>query len=683
MSQGKSNNIQLSSQNVKRKASTVNTNVNTNNNISTVSETTQKTRQSTQNISTNPNTLNQGSKNIQNISSTPNSAPITPSVVEPESKTPGLTKIISRIIFLKMGQIDTRNERFDAEAYIECTWEDDEIFKYLSSPNLDKDGKNQNPTSQNQQNNNNPTSKNNQQNNNSNIIINPNATNIINVKNVINNINYLEYDPNLFWSPQLYIENAIGDLKEDIRHKLEIVEKEGSNLQKDTVNKLQNLANNLTVKVTEMRRVRGIFYERLELYDFPMDIQEISITLTSKRSVSEVEFVENPREASSINIEDFLDQQEWDLFDFVKTGDKIIEDPWRKYNRSAFLAKSYISRKPGYYLYNAYMLIFLITTLGFVPFAFDPNGPQFRCQVTGLLILTSVNFRWIVTQRLPSVPYLTSLDKYAIGSLFHLVLFCVWHSIIGSQAIASEPSNKKRFDIYFLYGSSTFFLFYNVSYACWFLKMSRSIQKFLDDGRSEFKKQAEERAIEFADPPSVGEEEESHTKQKPQPVKTNNYNDNKNSNVNNNTTKNNTIANSLSVPNTNVVSRGNNASNSQKSASINQTQQKNVAVNPQQKNMIVTVNPQQKNLATPQNSNPQTKLNNNISNNNLMVPNASPQQKLLNNKDNNINTPQPNKGPGSQQKMGNSLNNENEALLRVNSIGMNNMIKVNQKLNAV
>lgn len=67
------------------------------------------------------------------------------------------------------------------------------------------------------------------------------------------------------------------------------------------------------------------------------------------------------------------------------------------------------------------MLIFLITVLGFVPFAFDPNGPQFRCQVTGLLILTSVNFRWIVTQRLPSVPYLTSLDKYAIGSLLFLV----------------------------------------------------------------------------------------------------------------------------------------------------------------------------------------------------------------------------------------------------------------------
>lgn len=179
--------------------------------------------------------------------------------------------------------------------------------------------------------------------------------NIINVKNIIANLSCVEYDPNQFWSPQLYIENAIGELKEDLRYKLEIVQRKTcSSLTRNEPPeaKLQNLANNLTVRVTEMRRVRGIFYERLELYDFPMDIQEISITLTSKRSVDEVALVENRREPCSINIEDFLDQQEWDLFDFVKSDKKIIHDPWRKYERPGFLAKSYIARKPGYYVYK-------------------------------------------------------------------------------------------------------------------------------------------------------------------------------------------------------------------------------------------------------------------------------------------------------------------------------------------
>ena len=176
-----------------------------------------------------------------------------------------------------------------------------------------------------------------------------NSNNVINLKNIINNINNLEYDSNLFWSPQLYIENAIGDLKEEVRYKLEIAEKQNV---ESTSKSLKNLANNLTVRVCEMRKLRGVFYERLELYNFPMDTQELSITLTSKRSIDEVNIVENKREMCSINTEDFLDQQEWDLFEHVKTSYKTINDPWRKYERCGFVVSSFIARKPGYYLYK-------------------------------------------------------------------------------------------------------------------------------------------------------------------------------------------------------------------------------------------------------------------------------------------------------------------------------------------
>lgn len=184
-----------------------------------------------------------------------------------------------------------------------------------------------------------------------------NSNNLINLKNIINNINVLEYDPNFFWSPQLYIENAIGELKEEIRHRLEIVEKEGSHLLDDPNyhpknGEFQELINNLTVRVSEMRKLRGVFYERLELYDFPMDTQELSITLTSKRNSGEIEFVENQKDGCSINTEDFLDQQEWDLFSHVKTTQRTIYDPWRKYERTGFQVSCFIARKPGYYLYK-------------------------------------------------------------------------------------------------------------------------------------------------------------------------------------------------------------------------------------------------------------------------------------------------------------------------------------------
>ena len=123
------------------------------------------------------------------------------------------------------------------------------------------------------------------------------------------------------------------------------------------------------------------------------------------------------------------------------------------------------------------MLVFLITTLGFTPFSFAQGSPQFRCQVTGLLILTSVNFRWVITQRLPSVSYLTSLDKYAIGCLTTLVLFCVWHSLIGSEVITSSSTKRKSIDEYFLIASACTYALFNFIFIVWFIKMNVTISK--------------------------------------------------------------------------------------------------------------------------------------------------------------------------------------------------------------
>jgi hypothetical protein len=100
------------------------------NNVINVSETAKgKLSLSSVNASTNPNLMNQGGNNVNGDSS--NAVQTATNLSQP-------TKIVSRIIFVKMGQVDTRNERFDAEAYIECSWEDDQIFKHLSSPNIGK-----------------------------------------------------------------------------------------------------------------------------------------------------------------------------------------------------------------------------------------------------------------------------------------------------------------------------------------------------------------------------------------------------------------------------------------------------------------------------------------------------------------------------------------------------------------
>ena len=48
-----------------------------------------------------------------------------------------------------------------------------------------------------------------------------------------------------------------------------------------------------------------MFYETLELNDFPLDIQDISITVTTTKSKKEVQFELSDENESSINTENF------------------------------------------------------------------------------------------------------------------------------------------------------------------------------------------------------------------------------------------------------------------------------------------------------------------------------------------------------------------------------------------
>jgi hypothetical protein len=104
--------------------------------------------------------------------------------------------------------------------------------------------------------------------------------------------------------------------------------------------------------------------------------------------------------------------------------------------------------------------LFLITTLGFVTFAMDYTGPQNRLAICGILILTAVNFRWLITARLPSVSYLTFLDQFSIGGLAVLVMFVVWDAILGSGLLTSDKTLGKQIEMGVLIGFAVIYMFF-------------------------------------------------------------------------------------------------------------------------------------------------------------------------------------------------------------------------------
>ncbi|RMZ95185.1 gamma-aminobutyric acid receptor subunit rho-2-like [Brachionus plicatilis] len=233
-----------------------------------------------------------------------------------------------------------------------------------------------------------------------------------------------KYSPVFDWNPKLYIENSINEPKEEITYELQ---------------KFYNMT-----KVFEKRTVKGFFWEKLELEHFPLDVQELSIVICSKLKPNEVELKLDPERPCLIDPKAekiFHDQQKWCLYKLVKVADHASydecqeDDPAQKLIKqqapAKFVVTSFCSRLSGYYLYNAYFIIFLITLLSLCIFSIDCKLPQSRLQTCFTLVLTSASFKWVTNRSLPAISYMTSLDKYSISCIFYLCLNCGWHSVVG------------------------------------------------------------------------------------------------------------------------------------------------------------------------------------------------------------------------------------------------------------
>ena len=290
------------------------------------------------------------------------------------------------------------------------------------------------------------------------------------------------FDPAKHWNPQIYVENIFQDIIEQNTHTVERLDQS-------------------VCLVSENRKIRGYFWERLEIQKFPVDVQELSLVLASKLSLSEVILIQDPQIASQMGADVtniFVDQQKWHLYNLIDISDKPSYDVKNQANLVSitkylafdleprtiekrapkFVATCYCSRKPGYFIWNAYFLIFLITASPLTIFSMDCKQPQFRLNTSFTILLTSITFKWVVNRSLPAVSYLTSLDKYSIVCIFYICCLCVWHSIVGSFWPRDEAC--PYIDKYALGAFAFLFLAIHIGLVVWFLwskRVAREIKK--------------------------------------------------------------------------------------------------------------------------------------------------------------------------------------------------------------
>ncbi|KAM3184284.1 hypothetical protein ACTXT7_008664 [Hymenolepis weldensis] len=224
-----------------------------------------------------------------------------------------------RVVFLKIGEIDTLKEFYQADAFLQTKWRE---------PKLDSKPPEELGT----------------------------------------------VDLERYWNPLCYIDNILSETKE-VQWLSTTVGQGGE------------------VYIIERRRIKGVFLETLELNDFPLDVQDLTITVTTERPDTEVDLIPDHNEMSAINKQTFVDQQ-------VLLSKSMKSHPCLSVTCRA-------ARRPGYFYWNVFLIMFMISGLSFATFAVSPDKAELRLRLSFTLILTSVTFKYVITQSLPRISYLT------------------------------------------------------------------------------------------------------------------------------------------------------------------------------------------------------------------------------------------------------------------------------------
>jgi hypothetical protein len=87
-----------------------------------------------------------------------------------------------------------------------------------------------------------------------------------------------------------------------------------------------------------------------------------------------------------------------------------------------------IARKSQFYITNLILPLFFVTSTIFVSFTHDVESIGARLSACATTLLTSINFRFVIHNHLPNVPYSTYLDMYSMASIAFITLVFGWHA---------------------------------------------------------------------------------------------------------------------------------------------------------------------------------------------------------------------------------------------------------------
>lgn len=255
----------------------------------------------------------------------------------------------------------------------------------------------------------------------------------------------------LTWRPEMYIDNAVNEPREQTEYSI--------------------VQENEKFMVYEIKKIKGLFSESLELQNFPLDIQNLTLHVTSRNSTEQMNIVLAQPEFSMHKIAHTLDQSLWHMHNVVKVreNDILREYSFGKREYPCVQISCQVFRNCGYYHWNALLPIMLITLCSMTPFLLDYTATASRLGTTASMLLSAVSYKIAVSRLLPTVSYLTSMDKYCIASLVIIACMLGYHGVFGLFIGTLDAYDLKYYDRMFFMIFISVLLLKQFVYVRWLL----------------------------------------------------------------------------------------------------------------------------------------------------------------------------------------------------------------------
>mmetsp|Transcript_85964 Transcript_85964/g.149758 ORF Transcript_85964/g.149758 Transcript_85964/m.149758 type:complete len:703 (-) Transcript_85964:74-2182(-) len=179
-------------------------------------------------------------------------------------------------------------------------------------------------------------------------------------------------------------------------------------------------------------RVEGQFSESYQLKNFPFDTQKLTLKMsTSHRdrkdgSVYPLAFAFDKE--SKVETNNFGASNVWSLQDWIEAAPELDEE------RPVLLIKMTARRYCGSYLWNVYFPLMLINLMCLTVWAVAYDDPGSRLQISLAMVLIAVAFKTQISDYLPRISYITTLDWYVIFSFVFQALVVAENGIMGLMA---------------------------------------------------------------------------------------------------------------------------------------------------------------------------------------------------------------------------------------------------------